>query len=131
MFELNTVVSFNTKAPSVLQDHFARVTIVAKMDHVFAGRISGQNIKVLAGRVAAAIGPTFTTTFDKLHYLIVKTQAGATVVVAEEWVETSSVVLETSTTDTLVITGMSTLQRNALLGFINSVGINNYTHQTT
>lgn len=128
MFEINKVYNFDTLAASLLGSSIRQAKCVSIMDHETASK---ENNIDLQYRNIYPLLPNGTVDDSKAQtYYKFKTVAGLTIILCEQWINASTIVLVTATGYRVIIQDASTQDIATLRDVINSMGITDYVIET-
>jgi hypothetical protein len=119
-YQIGTAYNFNTLAPAILGATFNNAKLLSIMDFNTAMKFT--NIAQQAQIVYPVLPAGTPTDPSSYVYLLFQTSTGATVVLANVWINESTIVVSTTATITVVVTNVTTADVSVIRNMLLNAG---------
>ena len=119
-YQIGTSYNFNTLAPAILGATFQNAKLLSIMDFNTATKFT--NVSQQAQIVYPVLPAGTPVNPSSYVYLLFQTSTGATVVLANVWINESTVVVSTTATITVVLTNVTTADVSVIRNMLLNAG---------
>jgi len=121
-YQIGTSYNFLTLAPAILGTQFNNATLLSIMNHDTAMKFA--NIDQQAQIVYPALPAGTPNNPQSYVYLLFQTSAGTNVVLANVWINESSITVATTATITVTVTKVTTADVTVIRNILLNAGYN-------
>lgn len=128
-YQIGTAYNFATLAPAILGSQFNNATLTAIINHDVAAKF--ENIDQQAQIVYPALPQGTPKDPTSYVYLIFTTSAGTTVILANVWINETTIVVSTTATINVVVSNVTTADVTVIRNMLLNAGYTSITITTS
>ena len=128
-FQIGVVYSFNSLAAAILGAEFVNVKLVAILDYDTAMQFS--NVALMNKQILPLLPVGTPADPTAYTYLKFKTPVGTNIILAYNWIDTSTITITAGTTITVVVNNASTADVTTIKNVLAQLGYTNFSVTAT